>query len=109
MQADPVMCRLDRFLCSTSWLDLFSDSIQRALLRPISDHFPLLLETGMEDWGPPFRFEIMWLVEHGFLDCVRKWWAAKPGRGWIGFQLAQNLKFLKKKMLEWKKETFLEV
>lgn len=40
---------------------MFLDYSQRALARPVSDHYPLLLETGMEDWGPPpFRFEIAW-------------------------------------------------
>lgn len=44
---------------STEWMDMFPDYSQRALARPVSDQYPLLLETGMDDWGPPpFRFEI---------------------------------------------------
>lgn len=57
-----VMSQLDRFLVSTEWLDLFPDCTLQALAQLISDHCPLLLEIGMEDWGPlPFKFEIMWL------------------------------------------------
>ena len=66
MQTKPVMSRLDRFLVSTDWLDIFPDCSQRAVARTISDHCPLVLETGLEDWGPPpFRFEIMWLFLEG--------------------------------------------
>ena len=38
--------RLDRFLVSPNWLDQFSNVIQKRLLRPISDHFPILIEGG---------------------------------------------------------------
>lgn len=31
MQDDPVVCKFDRFLVSTEWLDLFPNSIQQAL------------------------------------------------------------------------------
>ncbi|KAJ9671078.1 hypothetical protein PVL29_027188 [Vitis rotundifolia] len=36
--------RLDRFLVSPSWLDLFSNVIQKRLPRPISNHFLILLK-----------------------------------------------------------------
>lgn len=49
------MCRLDRFLVSMDWLELFPDCVQRVLPRPISDHCPLLLEVGLEDWAPPSK------------------------------------------------------
>ncbi|RVX18912.1 hypothetical protein CK203_007153 [Vitis vinifera] len=56
--------RLDRFLVSPSWLDQFNGVLQRRLPRPVSDHFPLLLEGGELRRGPsPFRFENMWLKE----------------------------------------------
>ncbi|RVW13169.1 Transposon TX1 uncharacterized 149 kDa protein [Vitis vinifera] len=67
--------RLDRFLVSPSWLDKFSGVNQRRLPRPVSDHFPILLEGGGLRRGPsPFRFENMWLKVEGFLDLVRGWW-----------------------------------
>lgn len=50
----------------------------KALVQPVSDHCPLLLETGTEDWGPPpFRFELMWLYEKDFSKCVEEWWTGK--------------------------------
>ncbi|RVW88874.1 hypothetical protein CK203_045021 [Vitis vinifera] len=46
------------------WLDQFSGVLQRRLPRPLSDHFPVLLEGGGLRRGPsPFRFENMWLKE----------------------------------------------
>ena len=36
--------RLDRFLVSPSWLNQFSNVIQKRLPWPISDHFPILIE-----------------------------------------------------------------
>ena len=64
--------RLDRFLVSPSWLDQFSNVIQKRLPRPISDHFRILIEGGGMRRGPsPFRFENMWLKVEGFKDLIR--------------------------------------
>ncbi|RVX07434.1 putative ribonuclease H protein [Vitis vinifera] len=53
----------------------FSRVSQRRLPRPISDHFPVLLEGGSWRRGPaPFRFENMWFKVEGFKDLIRNWW-----------------------------------
>ena len=60
-----------------SWarLDQFSCVLQRRLPRPVSDHFPVLLEGGVIRRGPsPFRFENMWLKFEGFKDLIYSWW-----------------------------------
>ena len=65
-----IWCRLDRFLFSTGWEDVFSDARQLALSRVTSDHCPVLLDTNNVKWGPaPFRFENMWL-EHILLKRI---------------------------------------
>lgn len=100
-----VMSRLDRFLVSTSWLELFPDCLQKALAKPVSDQCPLLLETDFEDWGPPpFRLELMWFLEKDFSKCVNECWVEKQVWGWMGFQLTQKLKFLKQRLKCWRKE-----
>ena len=99
--------RLDRFLVNTSWLDQFSGVLQRRLPRPLSDHFPVLLEGGGLRRGPsPFRFENMWLKVEGFQDLIRSWWWEIEVRGSASFRLATKLKEIKQKLKVWNKEVF---
>ncbi|RVX17546.1 LINE-1 retrotransposable element ORF2 protein [Vitis vinifera] len=99
--------RLDRFLVSPSWLDQFSGVTQGRLSRPISDHFPIVLEGGGVRRGPtPFRFENMWLKVEGFNDIIRTWWQEIEVRGSASYRLAVKMKEIKKKLKVWNKEVF---
>ncbi|RVW30380.1 Transposon TX1 uncharacterized 149 kDa protein [Vitis vinifera] len=67
--------RLDHFLISEDWENHFSGVSQCTLPRPVSDHYPILLDGGGVRRGPiPFRFENMWLKEEGFKELLRGWW-----------------------------------
>ena len=56
----PVCCRLDRFLPSVYWEDVFPYFRQEMVVRVVSDHCPVILDTTPPSWGPtPFRFENM--------------------------------------------------
>ncbi|WJZ96349.1 hypothetical protein VitviT2T_015042 [Vitis vinifera] len=80
--------RLDRFLVSPSWLDQYSRVNQRRLSRPISDHFPILLEGGGLRRGPsPFKFENMWLKAEGFKELIEGWWQGIMVRGRSSYRL----------------------
>lgn len=64
-----VWCRLDRFLYSVEWENVFPNVRQSALNRITSDHCPVLLDTISLKWGPsPFRFENMWLEHPTFKE-----------------------------------------
>ena len=68
------MSRLDRFLVSEDWEGNFNGVVQCTLLRPMFNHFPILLDGGGVRRGPvPFRFENMWLKEEGFKDLLKGW------------------------------------
>ena len=75
---------------------------QRGLLRPISDHFPILVETGGILWGKsPFRFENMWLKSEGYKDRVHSWWNRYSFSGTPSFVLDKKLKALKEDIIQW--------
>jgi len=60
------MSRLDRFLLSEDWCAHWPNMIQRALIRGLSDHCPILLSMDEENWGPRPR-------------CMLKCWPDLPG------------------------------
>ena len=99
--------RLDRFMVSPSWLDQFRNVTQKRLSRPISDHFPIIIEGGGIKRGPvPFRFENMWLKVEGFKDLLRSWWQGMSVSGRASYRLATKLKVIKQNLKVWNKEVF---
>ncbi|RVW55063.1 hypothetical protein CK203_066961 [Vitis vinifera] len=88
--------RLDRFLVTQQWLDMFSGVAQCRMHRPTSDHFPILLMGGGLRRGPtPFRFENMWLKMDDFKGLLRGWWQGIEARGRASFRLAYKMKVVK--------------
>ena len=99
--------RLDRFLANEGWDSHFGDERQFVLPRPVSDHFPLLLDGGGLRRGPsPFRFENMWLKVEGVKDLLKHWWEGGSFSGSPSFILVEKLKFMKAKLKEWNRNTF---
>lgn len=72
---NPVMSRIDRFLISNMLLMQLVGLGQKVLNRPISDHFPICIDSNGIIWGPgPFRLDNKWLRVMGFKQLVEKEW-----------------------------------
>jgi len=74
----PTYEKLDRILMATEWEQKFPLSTVIALSRDISDHTPLLLNTGgasPDSSQPMFKFELGWLLRDGFMYMVKKVWS----------------------------------
>ena len=99
--------RLDRFLVSSDWESQFSNVAQRSLPRPISDHFPILLDSdGIRSGPSPFRFELMWLKFRGFRELLKGWWQNLKFHGSFSYIIAAKLKALKGILKSWNMEVF---
>ena len=86
------MSRIDRFLVTEDWEGYFNGVVQSTLSRPVSDHFPILLDGGVRRWPVPFRFENMWLQEEGFKELLGGWWQGLKFSGAFSFILAEKLR-----------------
>jgi len=69
----PTMTRIDHFLASTDWLELFPRTDLQALASLGSDHCPLFLQGDINfDFYKGFRFEAHWAQMPGFLDTIQE-------------------------------------
>ena len=76
----PTYEKLDRIVMATEWEQKFPLSTVIALTRDISDHTPLLLNTGDSSTNlhqSQFKFELGWLLRDGFMDMVKEVWESE--------------------------------
>lgn len=107
MQENLVCSRLDRFLFSLEWEELFPNVRQLASPRVTSDHCPVLLDSELFSWGPsPFRFENMWLEHHLFRKCFEEWWKNCDVHGREGFKFMWKLKLIEQNIKDWNMNVF---
>ena len=99
-----VASRIDRFLASEAFVS--QDIHFEAAILPTlgSDHWPIKLEVDVKasPQNLPFRFELFWLRDPGFMDKVKNWWNTIQIRGhnkMHSFQL--RLKILKEEIKRW--------
>ena len=104
------MSRLDRFLVTIDWESHCNKVIQRCLPKPVSDHFPILLDGDGVRMGPsPFRFELMWLKYEGFKEILKGWWQNLHFYGSFSFIISAKLKALKGILKAWNRDVFGKV
>lgn len=97
--------RIDRFLYSFPWDEMFTQIRQSALLSLGCDHNPIVLTCGNEAFKKSyFKFEKWWLNVEGFKDWVKDWWGSFNVTDSPDYVLASKLSLLKKKLKEWSKE-----
>lgn len=120
-QSPPLLSRLDSFLISSDWLDLFPKVRQidlhklisdycLILHKPTSDYCLILLDTKCERWGPAsFRFELMWLEEKHLSSLFQCGGRISRLKDCWSKILALKIKKLKEKIKEWTKNHFGDV
>ncbi|XP_068471265.1 uncharacterized protein [Phaseolus vulgaris] len=96
--------RLNRFMVSEEWLQIWSASKQYVQQRVVSDHCALVLKSCVKDWGPkPFRTLDVWLKEPGFTAMIKDKWESYQVEGNRISVLKEKLKLLKADLKEWNK------
>jgi len=94
--------RIDRIMVDKAWLDCFPLSKAYCQARGFSDHFPVILTSVQEDWGPiPFRTLDCWLEEPSFLNTFKKEWVKLSD-----LPLEKRLKLIKKPLKDWNRKSF---
>jgi hypothetical protein len=71
----PTFEKLYRILITIEWEENFPLAMVRALPREISDHTPLLLNSGeniSRGTQTLFKFETGWRLRNGFIDMIRE-------------------------------------
>jgi hypothetical protein len=74
-RSNPTLVKLDRFLASSDWEDLFPFCHLKALSSDISDHCPILMlsNVGIKSKSR-FHFEVFWPKFTDYLEVVERGW-----------------------------------
>ncbi|KAI9073707.1 hypothetical protein K1719_044331 [Acacia pycnantha] len=95
--------RLDRAICSPSWIQSFPGSSLDHLPKLHSDHRPIHIKLGLNFHGqsfePPFRFLAPWLTHSDFQNIVHRIWNS-------GSELLPCIEAFRNEMKIWNVETF---
>jgi hypothetical protein len=70
----PTFEKLDIILITMEWEEKYPMSTVQALTRGVSDHTPLLLNSGESSnmaTQPMFKFQLGWLLRDVFMEIVR--------------------------------------
>ena len=72
------MSRIDRFLATLEWHDLYPTADLQALCTLTSDHCPLIMQGySSYDFYKGFRFESFWINIEGFKEVIQQAWTPR--------------------------------
>ncbi|GLJ54602.1 hypothetical protein SUGI_1173000 [Cryptomeria japonica] len=100
--------KLDRFFIHGGLKELNYTMEAEILPLSISDHYPLQLNILIEQ-GPrncPFKFKSMWFKDDNIINLIEQWWSESVFSGSKMFIVANKLKLIKRRLLEWNREHF---
>lgn len=101
------MSRIDRFLLSDGWINMWRIVAQWVGDRDVSDHCPIILKGYNSNWGlKPFRFNNCWLQNAEFKTFVESFWANSQAVGRNIYCFKEKLKKLKERIKIWSVEVF---
>ena len=101
-QANPILARLDRAFVNTEQCTAFPNTTLTSLVRPTSDHTPLLITiSSTTPKSSLFRFENAWLHQPTFLSAVLHAWRDAPAHSDAAGQLASCLKMTRASAKVW--------
>ncbi|XP_071700480.1 uncharacterized protein [Rutidosis leptorrhynchoides] len=99
--------KLDRFLVSDKFVNLWNDLSVIPLERRVLDHCPLLLRDKIIDYGPkPFKVFNEWFNKEGVDVIVKDAWAKQVRGTRLDFKFRDRLKNVKLALKEWSSSTF---
>ncbi|GKE24566.1 RNA-directed DNA polymerase, eukaryota [Tanacetum coccineum] len=69
--------KLDRFMMSHSFLNIWADALVSVLYRSYSDHCPIMLHVVSQNFGPkPYKVFDKWIGNEDFLALTTNSWAS---------------------------------
>ncbi|XP_057855881.1 uncharacterized protein LOC131065401 [Cryptomeria japonica] len=99
--------KLDRFFIFGG-LSNFNNTMEAEILPISGSYYPIQLEILVEQ-GPkncPFKFEQMWYKDENIFKLLEKWWKEEEVLVSKMFIVANKLKIIKRKLLEWNADHF---
>ncbi|XP_071735458.1 uncharacterized protein [Rutidosis leptorrhynchoides] len=98
------LSKLDRFLVSENFLNLWEDLSAIVLDRKFSDHCPIVLRDKIVDFGPkPFRFFDEWLHMEEAISLIKDAWNVEVNGYRKDCVLRNKLKTVKTELKSWNK------
>ncbi|GJS20286.1 RNA-directed DNA polymerase, eukaryota [Tanacetum coccineum] len=100
------LSKLDRFLVTQNFFNIWSDVSIKVLSRSFSDHCPLVLTVGLPNFGPKaFKFFDKWIGNPKFQSVVSNLWSSIVYSLTPDLNLKNKIKKLRLDIKKWTSDT----